>query len=163
MELALWKYTAHALASGLGAGLVPLVPGTLGSLLGVALHRALEPRGRVFSALALAALFLAGIFVCGQAERDSGMVDPGFIVYDEIVGMALALLFLPRTSRGRWVLSGFLLFRVLDGWKPFPIHLAEERLSPGLAIMADDALAALYTMALLALTACFLRAKSRLS
>jgi phosphatidylglycerophosphatase A len=76
-----------------------------------------------------------------------GVTDPGVIVYDEVVGFLVAM-FMHRTN-WRWIVAGFILFRVFDLWKPFPIRLAEDGLGLGLAIMADDIIAGLYTLTIL--------------
>ena len=96
-----------------------------------------------------AVLFIAGIFICGQTARDIGAMDPGAIVFDEIVGFLVAMYMTPVT--GPWLLAGFIVYRVFDIWKPWPIHLVEEKLGLGTAIMADDVIAGIYTLAVLQL------------
>ena len=94
-----------------------------------------------------AMLFVYGIFICGQTAVDYGAMDPGFIVYDEIVGFMVAMFAMP--AQWGWICAGFVVYRVFDIWKPFPIQAAEAELGPGLAIMADDAIAGLYALAIL--------------
>ena len=147
MKFALWKYPVHALAYGFGLGSIPLAPGTFGSLLGVVLFWFVASLGAAYYAGLVALLSLAGIFICGQTARDMGAVDPGFIVYDEIVGFLVAMHMI-RTD-WRWIVTGFVVFRVFDMWKPYPIHYAEEELGLGLAIMADDIIAGIYTLGVL--------------
>jgi phosphatidylglycerophosphatase A len=149
VKYAFWKYPLHFLAYGFGTGLVPFAPGTFGSLIGVALFWFMAPLGAVSYAGIVVMLFVAGIFICGQTARDTSAVDPGFIVYDEIVGFAVAMYLMPR--EWRWIAAGFVVYRIFDIWKPFPIHIVEEKLQLGTAIMADDVIAGIYTLLILQL------------
>lgn len=147
MKHALWKYPIHFLACGFGAGLAPFAPGTVGSLVGLVLFWFLAPLGPGTYAGIVAVLFVAGIYICGQTARDTGTIDPGFIVYDEIVGFLVAMYLMPKAWR--WLGAGFVAFRIFDVWKPFPIHTVEEKLGLGTAIMADDIVAGIYTLVIL--------------
>ena len=147
MKYALWKYPVHFLAYGFGTGLAPFAPGTFGSLIGVALFWFMAPLGAVSYAGIVVVLFVAGIFICGQTARDFGELDPGFIVFDEIVGFMVAMYLMPR--EWRWIAAGFIIYRIFDIWKPFPIHIIEEKLTLGTAIMADDVIAGIYTLLVL--------------
>ena len=147
MKYALWKYPVHLLAYGFGTGLSPVAPGTIGSLVGIPLVWLMASLAPPVYAAITAAMFIAGIFICGQTARDIGAVDPGAIVFDEIVGFMVAMYMMPAT--GPWLLAGFLVYRVFDIWKPWPIHLVEEKLGLGTAIMVDDVIAGLYTLAIL--------------
>ena len=132
MNFPLWKYPVHALAYGFGTGLAPFAPGTFGSLIGVALFWFLAPIGPGPYAVIVVVLFLAGIFICGQTARDTGAIDPGSIVYDEIVGYLVAMYMMP--ADWRWMLVGFIIYRIFDIWKPFPIHFVEKNLGLGSGI-----------------------------
>ena len=91
--------------------------------------------------LMLAALFLAGVWLCGRTERDLGVHDHPGIVRDEIVGQLVALFAAPA----RWtrIALAFGLFRLFDIWKPFPIGWLNRRVGGGLGIMLDDVTAGL--------------------
>ena len=147
MSFPLWKYPIHFLAYGFGAGLVPFAPGTFGSLVGVALVWFVRSLGARAYAGVVLLMVVAGIFICGQTARDLGAIDPGRIVYDEIVGFLVAMYLLP--ARLAWIVPGFMVYRVFDIWKPWPIHAAEQHLGLGGGIMADDIVAGLYTLAIL--------------
>jgi len=132
-----------ALATGLGTGRLPWFPGTWGSLLGLLIYSALALSGVPLEALVGGAIiaFLAGIPLCTKASRVLGAgEDPGAIVYDEIVGMIWTLLFVPLNATT--AVLGFGLFRLFDGYKPWPVRRFEA-LHGGLGIMADDLAAAL--------------------
>ncbi len=146
---------ARLLAQGGGVGRVPVAPGTAGTLLAVPLYLALtaaaaaaglSPYGYAAVVLALAA---AGVWLCGVAERELGTHDHPSVVWDEIVGY-LVTMWLAPPGWG-WVVIGFVLFRLFDIWKPFPIGALERRVRGGLGTMLDDILAGLYGFAVLQL------------
>ncbi len=144
----------HFLAFGFGTGLAPFAPGTFGSLPGVLLFWLTLDFGlyvQLGIALALAA---AGIWICGESARRIGVHDHGGIVWDEIAGMYVTLFLAPVSVSG-FVLA-FVLFRVMDIVKPWPIRDLDHRMHGGLGIMLDDLLAALYAASLLALYGWFM-------
>ena len=94
----------------------------------------------------IVALFVAGVVATKPCEEDLKCVDPGPIVIDEVMGMLITLFMIPVGWGG--LLLGFLLFRALDVMKPFPARQF-ERLHGGLGVMADDAMAAVYSNLLL--------------
>lgn len=129
------------LAAGFGAGFAPRAPGTVGSLVALpiyALLRLLPPVGYL---LAVAAMFVLGVWICGRVARRLGDPDPGLIVWDEIVGMQVAL-FMAPASIG-YVVLGFALFRLFDIVKPFPIAQSQA-LPGGYGVVVDDVLAGIY-------------------
>lgn len=147
MRFALWKYPIHLLAYGFGTGLMPILPGTFGSLVGIPLFWFIAPLMPLPYVGIVAVLGIAGIFICGQTARDVGATDPGFIVWDEIVGFQVAMFLMPQDWR--WIAAGFVIFRVFDIWKPYPIHAIEKNLGRGSGIMADDIVAGIYTVLIL--------------
>ena len=91
---------------------------------------------------------MLGVAVSEAVARELGSTDPGGIVWDEFVGMWITLLFLPGWL---WVIPAFVLFRLFDIWKPWPVSLADRQLHGGLGIMADDVVAAVYALVTLQL------------
>ena len=139
----------HILAFGFGAGLAPFAPGTFGSLPGVLLFWLTMDFGLYIQlGVALSATF-AGVWICGESARRIGVHDHGGIVWDEIVGMYLTLIVAPFSVTG-WILA-FVLFRVMDIVKPWPIRSLDHRIGGGVGIMLDDLVAALYAAVLLVL------------
>lgn len=132
----------HFLAFGFGSGLAPRAPGTAGSVVGVLLAFVTLPIGIVPRIIVAAAICLAGIWLCGESARRIGVHDHPGIVWDEIAGMYLLLLVAPKHAL--WWLFAFLLFRLFDIWKPWPIRELDHRLAGGLGIMLDDIAAALF-------------------
>jgi len=137
----------HFLAFGFGTGLAPFAPGTFGSLPGVLLFWLTMAYGLYVQFAVLAVLIVAGIWICGESARRLGIHDHGGIVWDEIAGMYLTLMVAPFSVAG-WLLA-FVLFRVMDIVKPWPIRDLDHRLGGGVGIMLDDLVAALYAAVLL--------------
>lgn len=123
-----------------------MAPGTVGSAL-TALVLWLVPFSRTGLVAFLVAVTVVGIWAADRAERVLGGKDPGAIVVDEVAGMMLAALFIPRTPGPLAV--AFLLFRVFDIVKPPPAHVA-QRLPGGFGVVVDDLIAGLYALLVLA-------------
>lgn len=117
----------------------------------VPLYVAMAALSAAWYAAIVAALFVIGIWVCAHTERRLGTHDHPGIVWDEIVGYLVTMFLAPVG----WVsvLGGFLLFRLFDIWKPFPIRVLERRIRGGFGTMLDDVLAGLYGFAALQLGA----------
>ena len=130
------------IATGLGIGYAPVVPGTFGSLPGVVLAWSLFSLGGTMAVFAgLLTVTGLGFWAAEGAARDLGRKDPGQIVVDEIAGQMLTYLLVPPTIRTLGL--GFLLFRMFDILKPFPARRLEA-LPGGSGIMADDLAAGVY-------------------
>lgn len=127
-----------------GAGYAPVAPGTAGSL--VALVAVwLIPFSRDALVWTLVAVVLLGTWAAWRVERVLGRRDPSVIVIDEVAGMLVSVLLLPRTLPV--LLTAFLLFRLFDIWKPFPVRESQALLG-GLGVMLDDLIAGVYALVL---------------
>jgi phosphatidylglycerophosphatase A len=133
----------HLLAFGFGSGLLPKAPGTYGTLVGIPVYLLLQPLSLLLYAAIILLAFLAGVWICQRTSDDLGVHDHGGIVWDEIVGYLAGMTFAP--SGWVWIVIGFLLFRLFDIFKPWPILWIDQRVKGGLGIMLDDLLAGLYT------------------
>jgi len=138
---------AYFLAFGFGAGKAPVAPGTFGTLVGIAAYLLLQPLSALSYAVTVLALFALGVWLCQVTERDLKVHDHPGIVWDEIVGYLITMFMAP--AGWAWIVAGFLLFRLFDIWKPFPIRQLERRIQGGFGNMLDDALAGLYSLAAL--------------
>jgi phosphatidylglycerophosphatase A len=136
---------AGFLAFGFGAGLSRCAPGTVGTAVAVPLAWGLKALPQPVFLAVLIAAFLLGVRLCGITSARLGRHDPGGIVWDEMVGYWLTIAFLP--AHWTWFLAAFVLFRIFDILKPWPIRRLERRLGGGWGIMADDLLAGVYAMA----------------
>jgi len=135
------------LAFGFGTGLAPKAPGTVGSIVGILLGAMTLPLPLAWRISIGVLLVLVGFWLCGESARRIGVHDHPGIVWDEIAALYLLLLCLPATAG--WWASAFVLFRVFDIWKPWPIRDLDHRLHGGPGIMLDDIVAGLYAAILL--------------
>lgn len=140
---------AYLLAISAGAGLSPMWPGTVGAVVGVAFAAALIPASPWLMAVAILGLFAVGVWASSHVVSRTGTDDPQIVVIDETFGAAATLSMLPVDPL--WWAAGFLAFRFFDSVKPWPIHLAHEKVRGGLGIMLDDAAAAFFAGAFLLL------------
>jgi len=130
------------IASGFGSGFSPIAPGTVGSataLIPWLWLRELPAAGYLAITLAFFAL---GVLAAEWVIRTIRVDDPGVVVADEWVGQWLALFLAP--AGWVWMLLGFVLFRLFDVWKPWPVRWADRRLHGGFGAMFDDLLAGGY-------------------
>jgi len=134
-------HPVHLLSYGFGAGLSPKAPGTMGTVVAIPIYWLLYSAGSWIYLGALAAALLAGIWLCGYTAERLGQDDPKGVVWDEIVGYLLTMVGLP--FGWMWILAGFLLFRVFDILKPWPICWLDRHIKGGLGIMLDDVVAGL--------------------
>jgi len=139
----------HWLAFGFGSGFSPKAPGTAGTLAAIPFSLLLAQLPLPLHLGVLALALIVGIYCCGKTARDLGVHDHGGIVWDEFVGYWLTVVLLPKTLF--WMAAGFVAFRVLDIWKPWPIRLADRSVEGGLGVLLDDVLAGVMAGGLLLL------------
>jgi phosphatidylglycerophosphatase A len=135
------------LASGLGIGLLPIAPGTAGTALGVGLYVLIMELSLPWYTLTVLLLFFLGIGLTQAASRQLAVHDHPAIVWDEIVGYLVTMIAAPQHPG--WMLMGFVLFRIFDILKPWPIHQIDRGVAGGLGIMLDDVVGGIYAWALL--------------
>lgn len=145
-----FSHPAHFLSFGFGSGLSPVAPGTAGTLVTFPLYWLMQQwiSGTAILVVILL-MFIVGVWACQYTGQALGVSDHGGIVWDEIVAFLLVLHFSPQTLPG--YASAFLLFRLFDIWKPFPIRYADQHIHGGFGVMFDDLLAAVYALACLLL------------
>lgn len=126
----------HFLALGFGSGLAPKAPGTFGTLAAIPVFFIALQLPSLYYLLLTLFMSVAGIYICGKAAKDAGVHDHGAIVWDEIVGFMITMYLIPVS----WltVLVGFVLFRIFDILKPWPISYLDKNCHGGLGIMLDD-------------------------
>ena len=144
----IFKNPVHFLAFGLGSGASPLAPGTVGTLFALLIYWGLLTKLNLGNYLLLLVLaFFIGIWLCGKTAKDLGTHDHSGIVWDEFVGFWITMLAVP--AQIEWLLIGFVLFRLFDICKPWPINWIDNNLSGGIGIMLDDVVAGIYALILL--------------
>jgi phosphatidylglycerophosphatase A len=127
---------ARAIATWFGCGLVPIAPGTAGSLGAIPLYLVVARGGRPGVAIAAVAITALGIWAASVVARDLGKKDPQIVVVDEVAGMLVTMLPMAHVS-WRSVVCGFVLFRLFDITKPWPVRRFES-LPGGWGIVMDD-------------------------
>lgn len=134
---------AHFIAFGFGSGLAPKAPGTFGTLAAVPLYllAVLTLSFPAYLAVVLASI-VVGVWACGASARKLGVHDHNGIVWDEFAGLLLTMVVAAPTLAN--VVAGFVLFRLFDILKPWPIRWLDRHVHGGVGIMADDLLAAVY-------------------
>ena len=135
------------LAVGFGSGFMPKAPGTAGTLAAVPMALVITALPVLGQCIALALIIGLGCYVCGAAAKFLGIEDPGIVVWDEIAGFCVAMFLVPASVAT--VFLGFLIFRLFDILKPWPISNVEHSLSGGVGIMMDDVVAGAFTCAIL--------------
>jgi phosphatidylglycerophosphatase A len=138
----LLREPVHLLALGFGTGLAPVAPGTFGSLVGLAFGLALSPFGWWWRLSAVAIAILAGVWICGESARRLGVHDHPAIVWDEVAGMMITMLAAPPVWWGAPL--AFVLFRLFDIAKPWPIREIDHGMRGGVGIMLDDVVAGIF-------------------
>lgn len=145
--MALMKDPLHALSLGFGSGLSPWAPGTLGTLAAVPLYYAMSFLPVWAYWAVTAAVILIGIPACERTARALDVHDAGVIVWDEVAGYLIAMGMMPR--QWQWLLAGFVLFRLFDIIKPWPIRIIDSKVGGGFGIMLDDIIAGAFTLLVL--------------
>lgn len=148
----------HLLAFGLGSGLSPKAPGTTGTLAAVIVWWfVLQGIPTLPYIGLLLAGFAFGVVICERTSRDLGVHDHGGIVWDEWIGVWIALLWLPLGNNLwvnlAWVAYAFFWFRVFDIIKPWPIRWLDDKVEGGFGIMIDDVIAGIFALIVIQVSA----------
>jgi phosphatidylglycerophosphatase A len=130
------------LATCFGSGFLPLAPGTWGSLISLPFAVGAYSFGFIYSSLFLALILTLSIPISGAASIIFHREDPPPVVIDETAGIFVTLFLIPFSWTG--IISGFILFRLFDILKPFPIGLIDKKIKGGAGIVLDDVMAGIY-------------------
>lgn len=132
-------------ALGFGSGLAPKAPGTFGTLAAIPIYLLMVMNLSALSYVLLTLLMaVVGIYICQKAADAAGVHDHPAIVWDEIVGYLITMSLVPLSWQS--VLTGFILFRVFDILKPWPISVVDKKVHGGFGIMFDDVLAGVFAL-----------------
>lgn len=147
MPASSWKKPIHILAFGFGAGASPKAPGTMGTLIAVPIFLLFADLPLWIYLVLVLLVCVAGIYICDRCASDLQVHDHSGIVWDEIAGFLITMIAVPVNL---WtVLLGFLLFRLFDIWKPWPITYLDRHVKGGFGIMIDDVIAGLFAWLIL--------------
>jgi phosphatidylglycerophosphatase A len=148
---ALLATPAGWLACGFGSGLTPVAQGTFGSLAALLPWLWLRELSLPWYGVVLVLGFVVGVWACNIAGRAIGVDDHRSIVWDEFIGQWIALI--PALLAPWWaIVAGFVLFRLFDVWKPWPISWLDRHLKGGLGVMVDDVVAGIFAAVVLGLS-----------
>ena len=134
----------HLLSLGFGSGLAPRAPGTFGTLVAIPFYLLLAELDLPFYLVIVAVAFVIGVFLCGYTSKALGVHDHSGIVWDEFVGFWITMIAVPLSWQS--ILLGFVLFRIFDIFKPWPVNIADKKMQGGFGIMIDDVLAGIYAL-----------------
>jgi len=135
------------MATGLGVGYFPCMPGTIGSLWGIGFCLLLNLWGIPIYVLGVVIFGIVAVKISDEADTLFGEHDSGKIVIDEIVGYLVAMLLIPPEIE--YLVIGFVAFRFFDILKPYPVGMIDKKLRGGLGVVLDDVAAGIYANALL--------------
>ena len=151
----LLRHPAGWIATGFGSGFSPRAPGTVGTIAALLPWWWLRALPLPYYVATILAAFAIGVWASAWVVRRSGVQDPQLVVWDEFVGVWIALVAAP--IGWTWLLAGFALFRLFDIWKPWPVSWADEKIGGGLGVMLDDVFAGIYALIAMQLASFILR------
>ena len=143
----IWTNPIHFIASGFGAGSMPIAPGTFGTAMAIPLVLILAKFPLWIYLIASCLYILIAIWACDKTAKDWGVADPGPTASDEVAGFLVTMCAIKPTFMA--LLIGFVLFRILDIWKPFPIRWFDRNIHGGLGIVLDDVVAGVFSAVIL--------------
>jgi phosphatidylglycerophosphatase A len=143
----LWQNPLQFIAFGFGTGAIPVAPGTFGTLLAIPFYLLCRSLPSFWYIFLVVILTLVSIVICDRVSREINVHDHPGVNLDEVVGYFVTMCFAPH--HWSWVVIGFLLFRLFDIWKPWPIRFLDEHVSGGFGIVIDDVLAGIYSCVIL--------------
>lgn len=138
----------HLLATGFGSGLSPWMPGTVGSVAAIPFWWLMSFLPLQLYSLAILLGISLGVYICHRTAKDMRVHDHGCIVWDEFIGMWITLMAIP-VIEWQWIVAGFVIFRILDIWKPWPIRWFDRNVQGGMGIMVDDIVAGIISAGIL--------------
>lgn len=144
---AMKNWVIKTLATGFGLGWAPVAPGTFGTLGAIPLYILLSQFSPLAYMAATLALIILAVFVAELAESLFQSYDSKHVVIDEVVGFLVAMVWVPVNLKNLAV--GFLLFRLFDALKPWPISVLDRRIKGGIGVVIDDVAAGLITSVLM--------------
>lgn len=137
-----WTNWQYFISFGFGSGLAPKAPGTFGTIAAFPLYYLLLGMPANVYLLVCVVSFFFGVKIVDNVSKEIGVDDHPGIVWDEIVGYLFTMYLVPFSIFN--ALLGFILFRVFDIWKPFPIRWLDKHVKGGLGVMIDDFIAAVF-------------------
>jgi phosphatidylglycerophosphatase A len=143
----IWQNPWHFVAFGFGAGAMPFAPGTFGTLITIPFYLMLRPLNDLNYFITTLFIVIASMRICDKVTRDVGVHDHQGMCLDEVAGFLVTMFAAPH--HWLWILLGFILFRLFDIWKPWPIGFIDRKVGGGFGMVLDDVLAGVYACVVL--------------
>lgn len=147
----IWRNPWHFIAFGFGTGAIPFAPGTFGTLIAIPFYLAMQSLPALNYFVITVLVIAASIWMCNKVSKEIGIDDHQGMCLDEIVGFLVTMFNAPHGWQ--WILLGFLLFRLFDIWKPWPIRQIDAKMTGGFGMIFDDVLAGIYSYFILQIIA----------
>ncbi len=143
----IWTNPIHFFASAFGAGAMPIAPGTFGTLMAIPLVLIFAQFSLISYAVLSTIYIVLAVYACDKTAKDWDMADPGATASDEVAGFLVTMFAVKPTLQA--LALGFVIFRILDIWKPFPIRWFDQNIHGGFGIVLDDVIAGIVSCVLL--------------
>ncbi|MEO8402341.1 MAG: phosphatidylglycerophosphatase A [Gammaproteobacteria bacterium] len=142
-----WEKPTHFIAFGFGSGAIPVAPGTFGTLVAIPFYLAFQNLPLSIYFIIILLITIGSMWLCERVSNEIKVEDHQGMCLDEIVGYLVTMLAAPHGLK--WIILGFILFRIFDIWKPWPINIVDQRVHGGIGVILDDVLAGVYSMIVL--------------
>lgn len=146
---AVWRKPLYFAAFGLGSGAIPIAPGTFGTLLAIPFYLLFQPLSLMAYILFVIIFIIASSWICDRVSNEIHAHDHPGMCIDEFAGFFVTMINAPQGWI--WIVIGFLLFRLFDIWKPWPINYIDENVQGGFGMILDDVVAGLFAMIIIQL------------
>ena|SRR3990167_5789643 len=141
----IWQDPRYFIAFGFGSGVMPVAPGTFGTLMAIPFYLLLQHLSSFYYISFVILFIAASSWLCERVSREINVHDHPGMCIDEFAGFFVTMIHAPHGYG--WIILGFLLFRLFDIWKPWPIRLLDEKVHGGFGIVIDDVAAGIYAFA----------------
>jgi phosphatidylglycerophosphatase A len=139
-----WQKPSHFIAFGFGSGTIPIAPGTFGTLTAVPFYLALRTFPTSVYVMCVIVIMLGSMWLCQRVSDEINVADHQGMCLDEFVGFFVAMIGAPHGFF--WIALGFILFRIFDIWKPWPIDYVDSHMHGGIGMILDDVCAGIYSL-----------------
>lgn len=151
---AVWQDPRYFVAFGFGSGTISTAPGTMGTIMAIPFYLLLRPLPLYLYIIFVICFIAASAWLCEKLSRDTHTHDHPGMNIDEFAGFFVTMINAPWGWP--WILLGFLLFRIFDVLKPWPISYIDKKMTSGLGMILDDVVAGLFGFILIQLFAVLL-------
>lgn len=142
-----WQKPSHFIAFGFGSGAIPVAPGTFGTLAAIPFYLVLQNLPHITYITVVILIMLGSMWLTDKVSKEINLHDHQGMCLDEFVGYFVTMYAAPHGLK--WIIIGFLLFRLFDIWKPQPVQFLDEKIHGGIGMVLDDVAAGIYACIIL--------------